>query len=215
MELTLWSCWGRVQLLKKFSFLCKKYFDHNGINTDNLSLSDLKEDHKYVRKSINRILPRAARFLQESGQYPVLTVREPPSVGGGIWNNIDALSNIFHLDNFEIPEDMILDAIDRGIGYYYDEMPKSFLRTINPFWWVWRLARVIISFPFRIIEWAGYDGSSAERSSQGKLYKALVGIAVFFAGIVSLLAAIAQIIDVLGLSESLQKWLNIGATPFK
>jgi hypothetical protein len=215
LELTLWSCWERVQLLRRFSYLCRDYFDYNERNATNLSLSDLKEDHEHIRKSINRILPRAARFLRESGQYPVLTVREAPSVGGGIWNNIDALSNIFHLDNFEIPEDMILDAIDRGIGYYYDEMPTSFLRTINPFWWVWRLARVVISFPFRIIEWAGYDGSSAEQSSQGKLYKALVGITVFFAGIVGFLAGIAQIIDVLGLSENLQKWLNIGITPFK
>ena len=117
---------------------------------------DLISNTEKVREQINRMLPKVSRFLREADTYPIITVREPPFVGGRIWN-IDVAENIFNLENWELSPQVITDSVQRAIGYYQDDLLNSFFRTINPFWWLMRLIAALIRIPFGILAWAGYD----------------------------------------------------------
>lgn len=203
-NLLIWDCLNRIQVLQEFNKEIEKYVDGLRVNWDDFQRpSKVTKDQERTRVKINRMLPRVSRFLEESGNYPVITVREPPFVGGRVWH-IDAGENIFNLNNFDLPIDTVTDSVDRAIGYYQDNILTSFIRTINPFWWLQRLLIAFIRIPFMIFAWAGYDAKNFENSSGGKLYKALAGLALF----IGIVAGIFQILDSLKLVQPLQQLVS-------
>ena len=200
-NLPLWGCLNRIRVLQEFNQQVETYLNDSQ-ESQYSEYRKTRSKHvntKKVREQINRMLPKASRFLREAGTYPIITVREPPFVGGRIWN-IDVAENIFNLENWELSPQAITDSVQRAIGYYQDDLLNSFFRTINPFWWLMRLIAALIRIPFGILAWAGYDAGKFEESSPGKLYKAVAGFVVF----VGFLASVAQILDSLGLIQPLR-----------
>jgi len=145
----------------------------------------------------------------ESGTYPVINYREPPNVGGRVFPNVDVMQNIFNLGDLGLPFSMVKDYTEKTMGYYQDDLVKSFFRTINPFWWLWKLAVLIVRIPFNLINLVGYDSEKLETSSGGKLYKSSVSLAVFIAGLVAFLASIVQILDSFGMIQAVKDFFRI------
>jgi hypothetical protein len=152
--------------------------------------------------------PRVSRYLLAAGQYPLVSYRDPPALGGRTIPNIDMMQNIFNLDDFSIPIQTVVDYIQRAIGYYQDDMIHALFRTINPFWWLWKLVAFIIRLPFRIVGWAGFESKKIEASSGGKLYKAIAGLVIFMAGLVTFTASIVQILDSFDLIQPIKDYLG-------
>jgi len=202
-DLPIWECLYRIGVLKNFISHLNSYNNHSefsGRRRRGPSFAT-DEDGSEARRSINRMTPKVSKYMLESGNYPVVSYREPPAIGGRVFPNVDIMQNIFNLSNMEIPISMVIDYAEKAIGYYQDDLPKSFFRTINPFWWLWKLVVSIIRIPFGIIEWAGYDSDKLETSSGGKLYKSIVGVTVFIVGLVTFLASIVQILDSFGMIQ--------------
>ncbi|MFP4437355.1 MAG: hypothetical protein ACLFVO_08925 [Chloroflexaceae bacterium] len=207
-RLTIFACMERIRNLSVFMSLLKRYSSGLYGTTDSLlSVEDERMDQDHLRERINRLLPKVSKFMRETKYYPILAVQEPPAVGGRIWPHYDAIENIFNLSQFDIPLQIVIDYVNRAIGYYYDDLIPSFFRTINPFWWLWQLSIFIIRVPFLVLDWAGYDAAKIEQSSQGRMYKRVAGILAFIAALVAFLGSLADIINVLGLAQSLREML--------
>jgi hypothetical protein len=210
-----WECVHRLQTLKEFRRQIETYMAHSEAweRRYRRPEGNCPTDHigEQSREKINQMIPKVSHFLFEAGAYPTVSWRDAPAAGGSKYE-IDIIQNIFGLNRFEIPLRVVIDHIERGIGYYQNDLVGSLLRTVNPFWWLERLVAAIIRIPFRIVEWAGYDSDKAEESAGGKLYKVIAGLATFVAGIIAVIAAVIQTLDILGLSQPLieiiQRLLN-------
>ena len=115
----------------------------------------------------------------------------------------------FILSELDLPLSIVIDYAEKTIGYYEDDLVKSFFRTINPFWWLWKLAVLIVRIPFALINLAGFDSEKLETSSGGKLYKSFVSLAVFIAGLVTFLASIVQILDSFGMIQTVKDFFKM------
>jgi hypothetical protein len=215
-DLPIWECLYRIQVLNQFISQLTIYDEQKkgkrrSRGTNPISNDDMRDEIAYSRKSINLLTPKVSKYLMEAGTYPIVNYREPPAIGGRVFSNVDLMQNIFNLSNFDMPITMIVDSVQKGVGYYQDDLFGSFFRTINPFWWLWKLVVKVIRIPFGIINWAGFDSDKLETSSGGKLYKSVAGISVFIAGLVTFLASIVQILDSFGMIESVQTFFqNLG-----
>jgi hypothetical protein len=204
-ELVFWQCIGNIRFLRKFIAKVEQYFEHSTVpgrydrpvSRDNYPIDEVGQK---ARDEINYMIPRVRDLLQPAGVYPLVIGQEAYP--------IDLLTNIFRLEQFGQHQRTIVDHVQRGIGYYKNELPGSLWRTINPFWWLSRLVATIIRVPFKILDWAGYDGSKVETSSGGRLYKAVAGIAAFIVTLVTFLAGIVQILDGLGFTQPIKQWVN-------
>ena len=193
----MWECLNRIRVLEEFNRQIRVYTNHSVLSHRSFGKSaPADEIGANSRETLNRMTPRVARYLAESGNYPIINVRMPPAAGGGVVSELDAITNLFNLSNYDIPLTAVSrDVVQKAIGYHQDDLVGSFFRTINPLWWLWKLAVAIIRIPFKIISWAGYDSAKVEGSSGGKVYKAVAGVATFIVVVAGFLASLVQILD--------------------
>jgi hypothetical protein len=77
-----------------------------------------------LREQINRSIPRMRNYLEDAGEIPVVQYYPPPMVGGPVVS-FNLLENIFvNLDDRGIRPGLLLDWIDRAIGFY-EELVES------------------------------------------------------------------------------------------
>ncbi len=209
-DLPVWECLYRIQVLNRFISYLNLYRSHSQFSGRRGRGSSFAsdEDGLDARKSINLLTPKVSKYLLESGNYPVVNYRDPPAIGGRMISNIQIMQNIFSLSDFDIPIQTVIDWIYKGIGYYQDDLIRSFFRTINPLWWLWKLVKAIIRIPFEIFNWAGFDSGKLETSRGGKLYKAVAGLVAFIVALVAFLASIVQILDSLEMIQPLKDYLQ-------
>jgi hypothetical protein len=184
-------------------FECKRRIDFLGQFRDSLlQLPERADDASPAdRRAINEAIPRVRRYLIDSGFYPLVDMAQPYVAGGRVFRGIDALGNIFSgVAEVASLKSSVLDYVDRAIGQYRDDLRHSLFRTFNPFWWLWRTVSAVVSLPFRLLTWAGFDGSRVEQSRGGRVVK-IVGAVVT---LVVVLAAILQILD----SPTMTRWLS-------
>lgn len=118
----------------------------------------------------------------------------PPPITGGVAGDIDLLENFFNLPRFQIPQQQLLDRLDRAIGVYRGWLRPLWWRLFNPFYWIGQLFARVAEAPFRILAAAGFDASRVEGSFWGKLTKAVVQ---FLAATAALLTVLEKL-DLLG-----------------
>ena len=166
-RLFIWENINRTTDLIEFRNLIVQYFD----NTQ-LSLSSVKENEeaRKARRKINLVMQKTHNFILEAGVSPDIIYRHPPSIGGRS-EVIDLVSDIFHLHNFGVSPELLLDCIERAIGVYQNDKIKSIFRTTNPFFWAYLILDFIISIPFRLLGLVGFDQIKAEESLVGRVLK--------------------------------------------
>lgn len=150
-----------------------------------------------AREKINRIMNEIQRIIFYAGVQTVVQYI-PPAVTGGYIQNIDLIENIFNLFTYKIPQNRLIDSVDRAIGVYENNKLPAFLRAINPFFYIGLLLDLIVRFPFVLIERAGFDGQKAESSLIGRAIKA-----IFY--IISLLAALLTVLQLLDYLEPVKE----------
>jgi len=148
---------------------------------------DFSENDKArcLRSTLNRNL----LSIQDIVYYADVTshiIYTPPPIVGGYVQNINLISNIFHLYQYEIEPKYLLDFIDRAIGVYKNDQIKSLLRTFNLFFWIGILLDFIVSAPFKLLGRAGISTKEIEESNLGKIAKLILYITSLAAGVVSI-----------------------------
>jgi hypothetical protein len=209
-DLPIWECRYRIHVLKKFISYLDVYSKHSEFSGRRRNGPSFPSDEEgnYARRTINWLTPKVSRYMSESGTYPIIHYREPSAVGGRVLPNIDVMQNIFNLSELDLSLSMVVDDAEKTIGYYEDDVVKSLFRTINPFWWLWKLAVFIVRIPFGIINLAGGNSEQLETSSGGKRYKSISSLAVFIVELVAFLSGIVQILDSFGMIQTVKDFFK-------
>ena len=203
-DLLYWVVRKRIAILLRFQEEYGKYISHSSsLRVAGSMPSD--EAGVLARADLNLMLNEVSNYLREADCYPTVRYREAPVSGGRVMS-IDVIQNLFRLNSFEIPDMVVTDYLQRAIGHYQNDLLPSLLRTINPFWWLWRGLRSVIGVPFVLLGWAGYDRDRAESSQVGRLFKFIVAIATITVGLIAFLDAFVQLLLNLG--------IDIEAIPF-
>ena len=153
-----------------------------------------------LRSNLNQNLLNIQEIIHGADVETYL-IYTPPAMVGGYRQNIDVISNIFHLHQYKIKPKHVLDFIDRAIGVYKNDERKSLIRTFNPFFWIVVLLDFIVSAPFKLLGKVGVNAKLIEQSNVGKIAK-------FILYIVSLLAGVISIAQPLGWLEHLKKFIS-------
>lgn len=125
---------ARLKLLNKFRDLVRIYFDNSTLNMIDGSHAETQEAQE-ARASINLIMNSAYQIIRLA-DIKTSTASTPLFSAGGKSQNIDLILNIFNLGRNNIPPDAAIDYIERAIDVYKSNKLNSFMRTVNPFYWM-------------------------------------------------------------------------------
>lgn len=199
-EINYWQNKSRLKTILEFRDQIDLYFQNSEGNwVSNTRIE--QPEAKRARVNINRMNEKVHRIVRLSGTPTIIQYTPPPKVGGYI-QNIDVISNIFSLYDYNIRPNIVYDMIDRAIGVYEDNKTRSLIRTLNPFFWISLLFKYMISLPFNLLGLLGFDQESIELSFIGRFVKGIFLIITY-------IASILTILHFLDFSESINFFLEI------
>ena len=125
---------ARLRLLTEFRDLAVQYFDNSRLNMmDDTTIEEHKASE--ARNAINLILKRSYATIRLADIKTAATSSASLAYGGH-GKNIDLILNIFNISRNNIPHHTAIDYIEMAIETYKANRLDSFIRTINPFFWV-------------------------------------------------------------------------------
>ncbi len=125
---------ARLKMMTEFRDLVINYFENSTLNMMNGYYIEERQARE-VRAAINLILQQRYKMIRLAG-IKTAAASSPSVVIGGNCQNIDLILNIFNLGRNEISPNSAIDYIERAIDVYKSNRLPSFIRTINPFFWV-------------------------------------------------------------------------------
>lgn len=159
-NITIFENQKRIKELVEFRELIVNYFNEE---------DDFEKQR--LRSKINIKLQKIHSLIEESGVLTLAFYTSPPILGGKK-ETIELLQVIFNLNSYNgIQPNDITDPIERSIGVYEDDKINSILRTINPFFWINKIIKIIVKIPFDILGVAGFPQVKIEESFFGKIIK--------------------------------------------
>jgi len=125
---------ARLRLLTEFRDLATQYFENSRLNMmDETMIEEQKASE--ARDAINSILRRAYTTIRLADIKTAATSSASLAYGGH-GKNIDLILNIFNIGRNNIPHHAAIDYIERAIEVYRSNRLDSFIRTLNPFFWI-------------------------------------------------------------------------------
>lgn len=124
----------RLNLLTDFRDLVHKYFDNSNLNMMTGEHVE-KPEAREAREAINLHLQKVYQIIRLADINPS-ALYTPHLASGDQGSNIDLILNIFNLGRNDIPPDAAIDYIERAMDVYKSNRAPSFIRTINPLFWI-------------------------------------------------------------------------------
>ncbi|MDH4027233.1 MAG: hypothetical protein OEU95_00185 [Nitrospirota bacterium] len=123
----------RLVILNEFRDLVKIYFENSNLNMISGQYIE-KQEAIEARASISLLTKEAYELIRlaDIKTYTVSNSLHSSSYG----RSMDIILNIFNLDRNNIPLSVAIDYIERAIDVYKANRIFSFIRTINPFYWL-------------------------------------------------------------------------------
>lgn len=196
----------RLKMLYRYRALIVEYFNNISWSRSLASLLSgptENDDARQTRVSINRMSDHIFLIVCAAGVQSILHYTPSPAVGG-LTANVELINNIFTLWRYKINPNHLLDIIDRAIGVYENDKVNSWIRTLNPLFWVRQILKQIVSIPFMLLEFAGFNRRRIESSGFGKLFKA-----IFY--FITVGAAVLSILEKLGYLDWFKEIIGLGA----
>lgn len=125
---------GRIRLLTEFRDLAIQYFDNSRLNMMDETMIE-EQNASEARDAINRIMKSAYATIRLADIKTAATSSASLAYGGH-GKNIDLILNIFNIGRNNIPYHAAIDYIERAIEVYRANRLDSFIRTMNPFFWI-------------------------------------------------------------------------------
>lgn len=190
----------RCNRLAEFISQINIYIDHTefGRHSD---APDEDDEALRARSQLNKMIPEIEQIVRASGQSAIITVSPPPAIGGLV-RNINMIYEFFRLRTHWIEHSELFDVIERSLGTYEADRPKSLIRSLNPFFWLGRLVSWMASIPFAFLGSIGFNRDSIESSVIGRILKGCFELAAFAASILTIL-------QITGTLDPVMKWLHI------
>lgn len=190
-KISIWENIKRTNELILFRSLVEQYFENAPYSWQ--ADGRIENDKAVrVRSQINLIINKIQLYIRAANVQTVVYYSPSPIVGG-FSGPLDVPSNIFK-ENLGISYKEQLDIIDRAIGVYQNDKINSWLRTFNPFFWLYLILDFLIVLPFKLLGLVGFDQVKIENSFIGKIFK------IIFSGI-TVTAALLTVLEKLGYLE--------------
>ncbi len=197
-KILIWENKRRLNKLRAFRSLVIRYFNNSrvGFGGGRVEESAAKE----ARHEINRLGDEIHSIILNSEINPLFSWT-PPSGVGGDETGIDLIENIFTLDQFDIGPNNLLACIDRAIEKYDSGRKSTFVRTLNPFFYLGRVLDTITDLPFIIIGVLGFNRQKMKASAIGRLVKGILYLII-------IVAAVLAILHLLGFVEPVKQFVH-------
>jgi len=194
-----WQNASKLYTLFEYRDLVIDYFNE----AQPYDLFEMHDTEKSIqlRSKINRTTQQITDALYSVGIVPVIHWT-PPAMIGGYSQNIDLVNNLFNLRRYQIHPQTLIDILDKAIGIYSADRVNSFLRTVNPLFWVYLLINYFVRLPFKLLGLAGFNQRKIEGSLLGKI----------FAGVFTTLTytfTLIQILEKLGMLDRVKEFIGI------
>lgn len=146
----------------------------------NVKIKDAIDRCQILRQEINRLVPSISTILYRaiintkiiSSQNDLeYDFEKGHQVKKEIREEYDLIEQYFDLPRSSRVSDLLMDCLERGIGFYQDQQKHALANTINPVIWVARL----IGLPLFVLEEAGFKES---QSILIRLYEWIIRIIV-------------------------------------
>lgn len=184
-RIPIWENLKRTQCLVELLKLLGQYYANSKYDVYEFKRIENEVSNK-IRSQINYSLIQNHKIVESAGISTCVQHTPPPAIGGYI-QNIDILYNYHNLDHYQISCRAVADILETAIGVYEADKKASLIRTLNPFYWIGHIVRVIVSIPFTVIDRAGFDAEKASNSLFGKFYKVIAETIIFIAGLLTIL----------------------------
>ena len=194
-KILIWENKRRLNKLKTFRSLMIRYFNNSriGFGGGRVEESAAKE----ARREINRFRDEIHSIILNSGIDPSFSWTPPAAVGGDE-TKIDLIEDIFELDQFDIGPNNVLACIDRTIEKYDSSRKSTFVRTLNPFFYLGRVLNTITDLPFIVTGILGFNRQKIKASAVGRLVKGILYLSI-------IVAAAFTILHLLGFVEPIKQ----------
>ena len=206
-NITFWESFRRQERLNEFHELIVTYYT---------ALQKGQADQaSEARISINLILKDVQAIVYAAEVYPVISWT-PPRFVGGPSIKIDVLENLFYLRRYDLGPESVTDLSLRAFGVYKSYHLQSFLRTVNPFWWLWQIFNWFAQLPFLLLGTAGFNSTRAENSILGRFFKLALLLLPLVAAFLSILSHLDLLEEFLKLVNDMMKVLHptfLSSTP--
>ena len=132
----------RLKLLTEFRELVIQYFDNSTLNMVS-GIHSEQQEAREARDALSLIIKRAYNIIRLA-DVKTSAISNSSIIIGRQFQNIDLILNIFNLGRNNIPQHVAIELIEKAIDVYKSNRLDSFIRTINPFFWVRGILRRII-----------------------------------------------------------------------
>jgi hypothetical protein len=190
-RMTIFQNLGTLRTLKKFRKLAERYFENVDYGSYGLTVSE-NAKARSIRSQLNLMLERVKRALNcvdvRSEICPVPPIDAPDSEEG-----VYLVENIFNLHALKISPQTLLDYVERAIGAYKDEKPRTLVRTFNPLFWLGILLDFVAALPFSVLSALGLNRSAIEKNPLAKLFKGCLRAAILVGALAVSLQALGYL----------------------
>ena len=138
-DITFFENRDRLKLLMEFRYLALQYFENSTLNME-IGENNENSVAQDARNKITHFLVEAYTVIRLA-DIKTAAISSPSLLFGGQGKNMDLILNIFNIVRNDIPSSVVLDYIDKAIELYTSNRLSSFIRTINPFYWIKMLSR--------------------------------------------------------------------------
>ena len=183
-RMAVWTVKKRIAQLGEFRDLLCEYYANLGYDGLGVQRHPNRRGDA-VRSVVNTRLAGVRAALAAVGCDTVVTVYDPPAVGGRE-RTLELFGNLFSeavYDHARTP----VDVLETAIGTYTDELPAAWARTLNPLHWLNELVLYIVTAPLRFLACLGVPKKLAESSWIAKLYVGLLQMATWAVIVMSVL----------------------------
>ena len=174
-DLFYWENQHRLKKLKEFREITIGFF-----NADNSS-----EGYYNKRSELNLKTEEAHGYIKAAGVRSVIVLTPPPLIGG-YPIRIDLFQDIHNLHRAIRPI-QVIDTIEKAIGVYLSNVSSSILRTINPFFYMYRLIDTVTTIPIRLFRVLGFSEDVLDCSYIVRIYKFITQTIIWVSALLTLL----------------------------
>lgn len=123
-DIPIWTLFSRIHQLRRFEQQLRQYFAL--LDTNSPAEQTARRD---LRKKINESAYRIIDILQAAQVDPMHAHGKP----------LNLITHVFQLEQHGLHPQDVYDLLHRGIGVYQQNRFWAWVRSMNPFFYIWRL----------------------------------------------------------------------------
>lgn len=156
-EITFFTNKYRIEKLIDFINLVVSWSD--SVEREFIRTNETDQSIVY-RNQISRLIPEIYEIVRSAWVPHVI---ENNFQGRSV--TIELVNNIFNFHRQQLSIQYLIDCLNQAIWVYENDRTSSIIRTINPFFWIGKIIKFIVSIPFKFLVSSWIISVDSEESS--------------------------------------------------